>query len=136
MDDGCGTVSRVVASETRGPVFESGYRHFYSENWFTVNCKEKTKIKKRRPVTTNFKKKELWLPMLNKVCWIVRPLIPANSLSLEKTLLDTRIPNRAVNTSGVIHLVVNFIQAFCIEIFFIRKYRVCIYFAENENFLI
>ena len=44
IQNGCGSVGRVVASDSRGPWFESNYRQkFY---WtFTVSCVEKTTIK-------------------------------------------------------------------------------------------
>ena len=36
---GCGSVGRAVASNTRGPRFESSHRQkFYIEHLFTVNC--------------------------------------------------------------------------------------------------
>ena len=40
MGSGCGTVGRAVASNTRGPRFESSYwqKFIYIENLFTVNC--------------------------------------------------------------------------------------------------
>ena len=47
---GCGSVGRAVASNTRGPRFESSHRqkiYLYSEHLFTVNCV--LKIKKKRP---------------------------------------------------------------------------------------
>ena len=48
LGSGCGSVGRAVASNTRGPWFESLY---YMEHLFTVICIEKTKIKKKRPGT-------------------------------------------------------------------------------------
>ena len=44
---GCGAVGRAVASYTRGPRFESSHRQKFIEHLFTVNCIEKTKIKKK-----------------------------------------------------------------------------------------
>ena len=46
--NGCGSVGREVASDSRGPRFESSHRQtlFYL---YTVNCIEKTKIKEKRP---------------------------------------------------------------------------------------
>ena len=37
---GCGSVGRVVTSDTRGPRFESSHRQkfIYNEHLFTVNC--------------------------------------------------------------------------------------------------
>ena len=51
MGSGCDTVGRAVASNARGPGFESSHRQtFISDIYlFTVNCIEKTKIKKKRP---------------------------------------------------------------------------------------
>ena len=43
---GCGSVGRAVASDTRGPQFESSHRQNFI-NTFTINCIEKTKIKKK-----------------------------------------------------------------------------------------
>ena len=45
---GCGSAGRAVASNSRGPRFESSFRQT-----FTVNCIEKTKIKKNRPGMTH-----------------------------------------------------------------------------------
>ena len=38
MSSGCGSVGRAVASETRGPRFESSHRQDFIMNIFTVNC--------------------------------------------------------------------------------------------------
>ena len=43
---GCGAVGRAVASDTRGPRFESSHRRNFI-HVFTINCIEKTKIKKK-----------------------------------------------------------------------------------------
>ena len=45
FDSGCGSVSRVVASDTRGPRFE--YSYFLKNNYSlsTVYCKDKNKKK-------------------------------------------------------------------------------------------
>ena len=50
MGSGCGSVGRVVASNTRDPWFKSSHRQKFSyiEHLFTL-CIEKTKIKKKRP---------------------------------------------------------------------------------------
>ena len=47
---GCGSVGRAVASDTRGPQFESSHwQTFISDIYlFTVNCIEETKIKRKR----------------------------------------------------------------------------------------
>ena len=47
---GCGSIGRAVASDSRGPQFESSHRRK-----FTVNCLEKTKIKKKRSGIPHFK---------------------------------------------------------------------------------
>ena len=53
---GCGSFGRVVASDTKGPRFESSYwRNFICV--FTINCIEETKIKKKRPGMAYFLKK-------------------------------------------------------------------------------
>ena len=52
---GSGLVGRPVASDTRGPRFESS--HWQNLLWtFTVNCTVKTKIKKKRPRMAHLKK--------------------------------------------------------------------------------
>ena len=50
---GCGSVGRAVASDTRGPWFESNHPQtlYYL---YTVNCIEKIKIKKKRPWMAHF----------------------------------------------------------------------------------
>ena len=47
----CGSVGRAVASDARGPRFESGHRPTYILDiyLFIVNSIEKTKIRKKRP---------------------------------------------------------------------------------------
>ena len=46
MGSGCGSVGRLVASDSRGPQFESS--HLQNLYWiFTVTCIEKAKIKKK-----------------------------------------------------------------------------------------
>ena len=55
---GCGSVGRAVASNTRGPRFESSHQQIYIEHLFTINCIEKTKINKKRPGMAHFKKKD------------------------------------------------------------------------------
>ena len=44
---GCGSVGRAVASDPRSPRFESCPWQKFKLNIFTVNCIEKTKIKKK-----------------------------------------------------------------------------------------
>ena len=54
---GCGSVGRGVASDTRGPLFESSHRWiFIKEHLFNVNCIENMKIKKKRPGMVHLKK--------------------------------------------------------------------------------
>ena len=52
---GCGSVGRVVTSDTRDPRFESSHWRTFSEQLFTVNSVEKSKIKKKRPGMANLK---------------------------------------------------------------------------------
>ena len=57
---GCGSVGRVVASNTRDPRFESSHRQtfIYIEHFvYCQLCIEKTKIKKKRPGMAHFFKK-------------------------------------------------------------------------------
>ena len=44
---GCGSVGRAVASDTTDPRFESRHRQTLIKHLFSVNCVEKTKIKKK-----------------------------------------------------------------------------------------
>ena len=54
MGSGCGSVGRVIASKSRGPVIS---KNIY---WtITVNCIEKTKINKKRPKIAHFLKRVL-----------------------------------------------------------------------------
>ena len=50
----CGSVGRAVASDTRDPRFKSRQRQTFIERLFTVNCVEKTKIKKKKPGMAHF----------------------------------------------------------------------------------
>ena len=54
---GGGSVGRAVAYDARGPRFESSHRQIILSDiyLFTVNCIEKTKIKKKRPGLARFK---------------------------------------------------------------------------------
>ena len=58
MGSGCGSVGRVVASNSRGPQFESSHWQHFILN-IIVNCIEKTKIKKQRPGMAHFFKKRV-----------------------------------------------------------------------------
>ena len=51
---GCGSVSKAVASETRGPWLESPHQRSSYWTLLIVNCIEKTKIKKKRPGMPHF----------------------------------------------------------------------------------
>ena len=55
---GCGSVGRAVASDTRGPQFESSLRQtfIYILNICLLSTIEKTKIKKKRPGMAHFYK--------------------------------------------------------------------------------
>ena len=53
---GCGSVGRAVASNSRGPPFESSHRQEFIYWTFTVNRIEKTKVKKKRPGMAHLKK--------------------------------------------------------------------------------
>ena len=64
LGSGCGTVGRVVASNTRGLWFECS--HWQNLYWifvylFTISCIENTKINKKRPRMAHFFKKEIYL---------------------------------------------------------------------------
>ena len=48
-ESGSGSVGRAVASDTRGPRFESFHLQNLYVTLLTVNCIEKKKIKKKRP---------------------------------------------------------------------------------------
>ena len=49
MGCGCGSVGRVVASDTGGPRFESRHQQNLYRILFPVNFIEETKIKKKKP---------------------------------------------------------------------------------------
>ena len=54
---GCGSVGRAVASDTRGPQFESSHRqknYLYRTFVYCQLCFEKTKIEKKRPGMAHF----------------------------------------------------------------------------------
>ena len=57
-DSGCGSIGKAVSSNARGPRFESSHRQTFISDFylFTVNCIEKTKIKKKRPRMAQLKK--------------------------------------------------------------------------------
>ena len=50
---GCGSVGRAVASNSRGPRFESSLWQTFILNIYCQLCIEKTKIKKKRPRKNN-----------------------------------------------------------------------------------
>ena len=53
----CGSVGRAVASDTRGPRFEFSHWQILYWTLFTVNCIEKTKIKKKEARMAHFLEK-------------------------------------------------------------------------------
>ena len=55
---GCGSVGRVVASNSRGLRFESSLRQKFILNFYCQLCIEKTKIKEKRPGIVHFLKKK------------------------------------------------------------------------------
>ena len=58
MGSGCGAVGREVASDTRGPRFESSHRQKFIYIFvFCQLCIEKTKERKKRPGMAHFFKK-------------------------------------------------------------------------------
>ena len=61
MGSGCDSVGRAVASDTRGPRFESSHRQkiifLYYTFVYRQLCIENTKIKKKRPGMAHFLKK-------------------------------------------------------------------------------
>ena len=58
MGSGCGSVGRGVASDTRGPRFESGHRQIFifKEHLFTLNCVLKRQNKEKEARNGPFKK--------------------------------------------------------------------------------
>ena len=52
LGSGCGAVGRIVTFDTRDLHFESSPQQIL----FSISCNEKTKIKKKRPVTSKIKK--------------------------------------------------------------------------------
>ena len=48
LENGCGSVGRVVTPNTRDPWFESSHWQNLSCTKFTINCIEKTKIKEKQ----------------------------------------------------------------------------------------
>ena len=50
MGSGCGLAGRAIASNSRGPKFESKHRQNIYWTFFTVNCIERTKIKIKEAV--------------------------------------------------------------------------------------
>ena len=55
VGSGCGSIGRAVASNTRDPRFEFSHQQTFIEHLFTVNCVEKTKIKKKRSDMAHFR---------------------------------------------------------------------------------
>ena len=65
----CDSVGRVVASDARGPRFESSHRQtFITDTYlFIVNCIETIKIKKKWPVMAHFYKKNSLVNLLRNI---------------------------------------------------------------------
>ena len=51
---GCGSVGRAIASNSRGPRFESSHLLDFTFNIYCQLSTEKTKIKKKRPGMAHF----------------------------------------------------------------------------------
>ena len=64
---GCGSVDRAVASDTRDPRFESRHWQTFIKHLFTVNCVEKTKIKRKEAGNGPFFLKKTWPKYCSKV---------------------------------------------------------------------
>ena len=66
LGNGCGSVGRVVAFNTRGPQFDCSHQQNFIEHLFIINCTEKTKINKKRPGLAHFfiKKPNYFFPFL------------------------------------------------------------------------
>ena len=58
MGSGCGSVGRVVASDTNGPWFEPCHWQMF-KHLFTVNCVLKRRKKKKEAGNAHFLKKTL-----------------------------------------------------------------------------
>ena len=88
LDSGCGSVGRAVASNARCPRFETCHRQTFITDihLFTVNCIEKTKIKKKRPRIAHF---------LNK--YILRILVRGGSGGVMVTVLAFYSDNLSSN---------------------------------------
>ena len=78
LGSGCGLVGRAVASDTRGPWFESS--QWQNVCWtivylFTIKCIENTKINKKRPGMAHFFKKQCqvgqWAVFLFRCLWVI-----------------------------------------------------------------
>ena len=68
---GCGSVGKPVASDTRGPRFESCHWRSFYWTLLTVNCVEKTKIKKKRPGMAHFFKILSTCPSIILFPWVI-----------------------------------------------------------------
>ena len=87
MGSDCGSVGRAVAFDTRGPRFDSSHRQNFIEHLFIINCIEKTKINKKRPLMAHFfKKKNLHTD--NEVTWMNRSYVSLASSVDYSTLLE------------------------------------------------
>ena len=80
---GGGSVGRAVTSDTRGPRFESSHWQTFISNiclLLTVNCNEKTKIKKPRCAESTFD--YIWFVKLTDV--------PITYITLAKHVIDSK----------------------------------------------
>ena len=87
MGSGCGSVGRAVASDTGGPRFESSHGkllYLTLRFLFTVNCNEKTKIKKKMVGMAHFFKKRRYSNVRNRVS----PFVTRESFLLKR---DVRV---------------------------------------------
>ena len=62
LGNGCGSVGRAVAADTKGPWFQTSPRQLLVNHFFPITVVEKTKIKEKRPGMGYYYKKQsiLW----------------------------------------------------------------------------
>ena len=92
---GCGSVDRAVASDTRDPRFESRHWQTFIKHLFTVNCVEKTKIKKKEAGNGPFFLKKVLGPVLK-----ISPLATFSFIKVKSHFSDA---NFELNFSILIH---------------------------------
>ena len=66
VGSGCGSVGRVVASITRGPLFKSSHWQNLYRTLFSVKCIEKDKNKEKRPGMAHFSR---FFRILQPLCY-------------------------------------------------------------------